>query len=53
MERQVELIARELLWDATLGRNTYGLDLASLEHYFFHFAMALDPIGKQFILRNS
>jgi hypothetical protein len=32
--------ARELLCDAMFGRKTYGSDLASLDHYFFHFAMA-------------
>lgn len=32
--------ARELLCDAMLGGNIYGSDLASLDRYFFHFAMA-------------
>lgn len=32
--------ARELLCDAMFGGNTYGSDLASLDRYFFHFAMA-------------
>lgn len=32
--------ARELLCDAMLGGKTYGSDLASLDRYFFHFAMA-------------
>ena len=32
--------ARELLCDAMLGGTTYGSDLASLDRYFFHFAMA-------------
>ena len=31
---------RELLCDAMFGGNTYGSDLASLDRYFFHFAMA-------------
>lgn len=32
--------ARELLCDAMLGGTTYGSDLASLDRYFLHFAMA-------------
>lgn len=32
--------ARELLCDAMFGGATYGSDLASLDRYFFHFAMA-------------
>ncbi len=32
--------ARKLLCDAMSGGNTYGSDLASLDRYFFHFAMA-------------
>lgn len=32
--------ARELLYDAMFGGSTYGSDLASLDRYFFHFAMA-------------
>lgn len=32
--------ARELLCDAMLGGETYGSDFASLDRYFFHFAMA-------------
>ena len=32
--------ARELLCDAMFGGTTYGSDLASLDRYFFHFAMA-------------
>ncbi|UVT14269.1 MAG: hypothetical protein H8K04_10360 [Nitrospira sp.] len=32
--------ARELLCDAMFGGHTYGSDLASLDRYFFHFAMA-------------
>lgn len=32
--------ARELLCDAMFGGTTYGCDLASLDRYFFHFAMA-------------
>ena len=32
--------ARELLCDAMFGGITYGSDLASLDRYFFHFAMA-------------
>lgn len=32
--------ARELLCDAMLGGNTYGSGFASLDRYFFHFAMA-------------
>ena len=32
--------ARELLCDAMFGGKTYGSDLASLDRYFFHFAMA-------------
>jgi len=32
--------SRELLCDAMLGGRTYGSDLASLDRYFFHFAMA-------------
>lgn len=32
--------ARELLCDAMFCGNTYGSDLASLDRYFFHFAMA-------------
>lgn len=32
--------ARELLCDAMFGGSTYGSDLASLDRYFFHFAMA-------------
>jgi hypothetical protein len=32
--------ARELLCDAMLGGTTYGSDLASLDRYFFHFAVA-------------
>jgi hypothetical protein len=31
---------RELLCDAMFGGTTYGSDLASLDRYFFHFAMA-------------
>ena len=29
----------ELLCDVMFGGNTYGSDLASLDRYFFHFAM--------------
>lgn len=32
--------ARELLCDAMFGGKTYNSDLASLDRYFFHFAMA-------------
>lgn len=32
--------ARELLCDAMFGGKNYGGDLASLDRYFFHFAMA-------------
>ncbi len=32
--------AREVLCNAMFGRTTYGSDLASLDHYFCHFAMA-------------
>jgi hypothetical protein len=32
--------ARELLCDAMLGGTAYGSDLASLDRYFFHFAVA-------------
>jgi hypothetical protein len=32
--------ARELLCDAMFGGKNYGSDLASLDRYFFHFAMA-------------
>ena len=32
--------ARELLCDAMFRGNTYGSDLASLDRYFLHFAMA-------------
>jgi len=32
--------AREVLCDAMFGRTTYGSDLASLNRYFCHFAMA-------------
>ncbi len=32
--------ARELLCDAMFGGTTYGSDFASLDRYFFHFAMA-------------
>jgi hypothetical protein len=32
--------ARELLCDAMFGGKLYGSDLASLDRYFFHFAMA-------------
>lgn len=32
--------ARELLCDAMFGGTTYDSDLASLDRYFFHFAMA-------------
>jgi hypothetical protein len=32
--------ARELLCNAMFGGHTYGSDLASLDRYFFHFAMA-------------
>ena len=32
--------ARELLCDAMFGGHTYGSDLASLDRYFFHFAVA-------------
>lgn len=32
--------ARELLCDAMFGGTTYGSDLASLDRYFFHYAMA-------------
>ncbi|TKB82365.1 MAG: hypothetical protein E8D45_00575 [Nitrospira sp.] len=31
---------RELLCDAMLGGSAYGSDLASLDRYFFHFAVA-------------
>ena len=31
---------RELLCDAMLGRKEYGSDLASLDRYFYHFAVA-------------
>jgi hypothetical protein len=33
-------LARELLCDAMFGGENYGSDLASLDRYFFHFAMA-------------
>jgi len=32
--------ARELLCDAMLGGKVYGGELACLDRYFFHFAMA-------------
>ena len=32
--------ARELLCDAMFGGTAYGSDLASLDRYFFHFAVA-------------
>ena len=32
--------ARELLCDAMFGGAAYGSDLASLDRYFFHFAIA-------------
>ena len=32
--------ARELLCDAMLGGEVYGSNLASLDRYFFHFAVA-------------
>ena len=32
--------ARELLCDAMFGGSAYGSDLASLDRYFFHFAVA-------------
>lgn len=32
--------ARELLCDAMLGGSAYGSDLAGLDRYFFHFAVA-------------
>ena len=39
--RQKELTrARELLCDAMQGGTEYGSDLAGLDHYFLHFAMA-------------
>ena len=39
--RRKELLrARELLCDAMLGGAVYGNDLASLDRYFFHFAVA-------------
>jgi len=39
--RRKELVrARELLCDAMLGGTAYGSDLASLDRYFFHFAVA-------------
>jgi hypothetical protein len=31
---------REILCDAMLGSTLYGTDLASLDQYFFHFAVA-------------
>ena len=31
---------REILCDAMLGSTLYGTDLASLDRYFFHFAVA-------------
>jgi hypothetical protein len=31
---------RKLFCDAMLDKNTYGSDLASLDRYFFYFAMA-------------
>jgi hypothetical protein len=31
---------RELLCDSMLGSTLYGADLASLDRYFFHFAVA-------------
>jgi hypothetical protein len=41
MGRRKELVrARELLCDAMLGGSAYGSDLASLDRYFFHFAVA-------------
>jgi len=40
--RRKELVrARELLCDAMDGGTTYGSDLASLDRYFFHFAIAV------------
>lgn len=33
-------LTRALLCDAMFGGQTYGSDLASLDRYFFHFAMA-------------
>ena len=39
--RRKELLrARELLCGAMLGGAVYGSDLASLDRYFFHFAVA-------------
>mgnify|MGYP001618563541 FL=1 len=39
--RRKELVrARELLCDAMQGGAVYGSDLASLDRYFFHFAVA-------------
>lgn len=39
--RRKELVrARELLCDAMLGGTVYGSNLASLDRYFFHFAVA-------------
>jgi hypothetical protein len=38
--RKELLRARELLCDAMQGGITYGSDLASLDRYFFHFAVA-------------
>lgn len=39
--RRKELVrARELLCDAMLGGTAYGSDLAALDRYFFHFAVA-------------
>jgi hypothetical protein len=39
--RRKELVrTRECLCDAMLGGKTYGSDLAALDRYFFHFAMA-------------
>lgn len=41
MGRRKELLrARELLCDAMHGGTTYGCDLASLDRYFFPFAVA-------------
>lgn len=39
--RRKELVrAREFLCDAMQGGTAYGSDLASLDRYFFHFAVA-------------
>jgi hypothetical protein len=43
---------RELLCDAMFGGNTYGSNLASLDRYFFHFAM-LACSSLSFILAPS